>query len=100
MYVPGLLNVNEKWSSVSRGLDLNSLSSLATTCGTSSLLVHVTVAPTGILTSVGPKLKLSIFTEAPAAALSPELTARSGKLPGISASAVKTMRAAMDRGRR
>jgi hypothetical protein len=65
LYVPGFVKVNEKRSSVSSALDLNILpSSLVTTCGTSSLFVHVTVAPAGTVMVAGPKLKLSILTVA------------------------------------
>src|ERR1700688_2767475 len=61
-YVPGLLKVNENFSSVSSTLDLNILSVLTAVCGISSWFVQVTVVPTGTFNSAGPKLKLSIFT--------------------------------------
>src|SRR3984893_10795390 len=61
-YVPGLLNVNENFSSVSSTLDLNVLSVLTAVCGISSRFVQVTVVPTGTFSSAGPKLKLSILT--------------------------------------
>src|ERR1700730_2988477 len=61
-YVPGLLKVNENFSSVSSTLDLNVLSVLTAVCGISSRFVQVTVVPTGTFNSAGPKLKLSIFT--------------------------------------
>src|SRR6202051_1753288 len=61
-YVPGLLKVNENFSSVSSTLDLNVLSVLTAVCGISSRFVQVTVVPTATFSSAGPKLKLSIFT--------------------------------------
>src|ERR1700688_5021377 len=61
-YVPGLLKVNENFSSVSSTLDLNVLSVLTAVCGISSRFVQVTVVPTETFSSAGPKLKLSIFT--------------------------------------
>src|SRR3984893_1015815 len=61
-YVPGLLKVNENFSSVSSTLDLNILSVLTAVCGISSRFVQVTVVPTAPFSSAGPKLKLSIFT--------------------------------------
>src|ERR1700719_9649 len=61
-YVPGLLKVNENFSSVSSTLDLNVLSVLTAVWGISSRFVQVTVVPTGTFSSAGPKLKLSILT--------------------------------------
>src|SRR5260370_23966269 len=61
-YVPGFVNVNENFSSVSSTFDLNTLSSLTTVCGMSSRFVHVTVVPAATVSVAGPKLKLSIFT--------------------------------------
>src|SRR5262245_40672795 len=62
-YCPARVNVKENLSSLSRTLDLKVvLSSLTTVCGISSRLVHVTVVPAEIVSSVGPKLKLSILT--------------------------------------
>src|ERR1700688_485707 len=61
-YVPGLLKVNENFSSVSSTLDLNVLSVLTAVCGISSRFVQVTIVPTETFSSAGPKLKLSIFT--------------------------------------
>src|SRR5690242_20319300 len=46
------------------------------------------VAPTGTVTLAGPKLKLSIFTSAPLAGLSPELAARFGLIPTVNTSAI------------
>src|SRR4029077_8138334 len=93
--VPGFVNVNEKRSSVSRAFDLNILlSSLVTTWGTSSLFVQVTVDPAGMVMVAGPKLKLSILTAAALADFSPELAARSGRIPTVKASA--TARIAAD----
>src|ERR1700730_18365736 len=76
-YVPGLLKVNENFSSVSSTLDLNILSVLTAVCGISSRFVHVTVVPTGTFSSAGPKLKLSIFTSV----ASGFCCAAAGKLP-------------------
>jgi hypothetical protein len=61
-----------------------------TTCGTSSLFVHVTVVPGGMVMFAGPKLKLSILTVAPLAGLSPGLIARLGLVPFVQAKAVTT----------
>jgi hypothetical protein len=57
---------------------LNMLESLATTCGTSSWFVHVTVVPEVILRS-GPKLKLSIVTSVAGICLLSALTANRGE---------------------
>src|ERR1700692_3166489 len=76
-YVPGLLKVNENFSSVSSTLDLNVLSVLTAVCGISSRFVQVTVVPTGTFSSAGPKLKLSIFTSV----VSGFCCAAAGKLP-------------------
>ena len=51
---------------MSRAFDLNSLSSLTTVWGTSSLFVQVTVVPAATVRLAGPKLKLSIVTAADA----------------------------------
>src|SRR5579863_8880778 len=61
-YVPGLIKVKENFSSVSRTLDLKTLSSLTTVWGMSSRFVQVTVVPAATVMAAGPKLKLSIFT--------------------------------------
>src|SRR5271154_668002 len=74
-YVPGLVKTNENLSSVSSALDLNTPSVLTTVCGISSRFVHVTVVPAGTVSAAGPKLKLSIFTSAVAAAFSCAATA-------------------------
>jgi hypothetical protein len=58
---------------------LKTLESLATTCGTSSLFVQVTVVPAAIAKS-GPKLKLSILTSAPDVVLLSALTDNLGVL--------------------
>src|ERR1700730_264286 len=76
-YVPGLLKVNENFSSVSSTLDLNVLSVLTAVCGISSRFIHVTVVPTATFSSAGPKLKLSIFTSV----ISGFCCVAAGKLP-------------------
>src|SRR6204780_689792 len=69
-YAPAFVKTNENLSSVSSALDLNTPSVLTTVCGISSRFVQVTVVPTGTVSAVGPKLKLSIFTSVVAAPLS------------------------------
>src|ERR1700690_3927506 len=67
-YLPGSLNVNENLSPVSSPFDLNVLpSTLTTVCTSSSLLVHVTCVPAGIVNSFGTNVKLSMFTSFAAA---------------------------------
>jgi hypothetical protein len=55
----------------------------------------VTVVPTGIFTSAGPKLKLSILTEASPAGFSAGLRAKIGLMPAVSVKAVITVAAHM-----
>src|SRR5258708_12250273 len=56
-YVPGLSNLNEKLSSVSRAPERNSPVSLTTVCGSSSLLTHETCAPASMVKVVGLNMK-------------------------------------------
>src|SRR5258708_35311943 len=56
-YVPGLSNLNEKLSSVSRAPERNSPVSLTTVCGSSSLLTHETCAPASTVKVVGLNMK-------------------------------------------
>src|ERR1700730_6541700 len=83
--VPGLLKVNENFSSVSNTWDLKVLSVLTAVCGISSRFVQVTVVPTGTFSSAGPKLKLSIFTSV----ASGFCCAAAGTLPSLARTPVK-----------
>src|SRR5262249_32762448 len=62
-YVPGVVNVNENLSSLSRAFDLKLMVVDVTVCGMSSSLVQVTVVPDFTFNSCGPKVKFPIFTE-------------------------------------
>src|SRR6267143_5347692 len=55
--MPGLSNLNEKLSSVSRAPERNSAVSLTTVCGSSSLFVQVTVEPALTVSDAGPNMK-------------------------------------------
>src|SRR5215467_9321405 len=67
-YVPGVVNVNENLSSLSRAFDLNAMVVDVTVCGMSSSLVQITVVPDFTFKSFGPKVKFPIFTAASSAA--------------------------------
>src|SRR3984957_5379795 len=56
-YVPGLSNLNEKLSFVSMPPDLNIPVSLTAVCGSSSMLVQVTVEPALTVRGVGLNMK-------------------------------------------
>src|ERR1700730_14053004 len=62
LYVPGLSKVNENLSSVSSAADLKvaPASALVTVCGSSSLLVQVTLVPGATARIAGEKAKMLI----------------------------------------
>src|SRR5262252_3309647 len=62
-YVPGVVNVNENLSSLSKAFDLKANVDDVTVCGMSSSLVQMTVVPDFTFNSCGPKVKFPIFTE-------------------------------------
>ncbi len=55
--MPGLSNLNEKISFVSMPPDLNTPVSLTAVCGSSSILVHITVEPALTVSGVGLNMK-------------------------------------------
>src|SRR5262249_22230450 len=69
--LPGVVKVNENLSPVSRACDLNRASLSTTVCGSSSLLIQVTVVPAGTVRAAGAKLKSRISIVFAAASAGP-----------------------------
>src|SRR5580704_12177327 len=92
-YTPGVVNVNEKLSSVSSAFDLNSLLEEATVCGVSSALSQATVVPAFTVTRAGEKAKLSISTllSGACAEITGKLIAAATRMPAANGTARRLM---------
>src|SRR5947209_5364166 len=92
-YTPGVVNVNEKLSSVSSAFDLNSLLDEATVCGVSSALSQVTVVPVFTVMRSGEKAKLSISTllSGAGAEITGKLIAAATRMPAANGTARQAM---------
>src|SRR5450631_2846479 len=87
-YVPGLSNLYEKVSFVSKPPERNNPASLMTLCGSSSILTHVTVVPALTVNDIGIYIKSLIRTLGSAAAqalVGPKVVAQPSAAKPISA---------------
>src|ERR1700687_3439378 len=91
-YVPGLSNLYEKISFVSKPPERNRPVSLMTLCGSSSILTHVTVVPGLTVNDIGIYIKSLIRTLGSSAAqalVGPKVAAHPSSAKPISASDVR-----------
>src|ERR1700687_3523585 len=91
-YVPGLSNLYEKISFVSKPPERNSPVSLMTLCGSSSIFTHVTVVPALTVNDIGVYIKSLIRTLGASLAqplVGPKLAAHPSAANTISANGVR-----------